>query len=74
MNDLIFTEKKWILAHNEGSILHYVELEAGQHFASGQPVVEIFDDFVDCVDKIVDLGFDPDEVICKPPYEQNIQE
>ncbi len=63
MKDLMFNEKKWVLAHNEDNIIHYVELEAGQHFATGQPVVEIFEDKVDCVDRIIDLGYNVNDVI-----------
>ena len=71
MQDLQFTTKKWIIAHNGKDILHYRELEPNMVLTSGQPNIEVFDSYEDCAERIIVLGFNLDSVI---PKKQSIED
>lgn len=50
------TENKYYLAHNELDVFHYGILISQQVVATGQPLLEIFDDIDEFNERLIELG------------------
>ena len=53
-----FSTDKWFVCHGTGSIVHFVELTAGNKLTTGQPNVEEFDDETSALTRAKALGYE----------------
>lgn len=64
-NEYVAETKTWTLAHGP-EVLHFVEIQEGQHFDSGQPNVEHFSSEEEAIARAIELDPDwvhPDELL-----------
>lgn len=64
--DITVNEIKYVICYClETMVLHYVVLEPEQHLSTGQPEVELFPTEQEAIDRMIELGFNPDDYIIK---------
>lgn len=56
MHNLILTEDKWWIAHNNADIVHYGYCISGQQLTTSQPELEFFFDEESWRARIIELG------------------
>lgn len=64
--DITSTTIQYVLCFNlDIPLLHYIVMEPGQHLSTGQPEVEIFPTEEEAIERMIELGFNPDDYIKK---------
>lgn len=52
------TTTTWYVCHGTDDVIHFIELEPGSVFETGQPNVETFDNETDAIARAEELGYD----------------
>lgn len=71
--DITVNETKYIICYNlETMLLHYIVLQPEQHLSTGQPEIEMFSTEQEAIDRMIELGFNPDDYIIKDEPEDEL--